>query len=82
MINTDHIEPDMPIICSEGGQFATVDHMVGPSTIKVNKDEVGQHHFIPVSWVLSIEDGKVNVDRPVDRAMQNWSTSSPNFIDE
>ena len=82
MINTDHIKPDMPIVCSEGGQFATVDRLVGPSTIKVNKDGVGQHHFIPVSWVLSIENGKVNVDRPVDQAMQNWSTLSPNFIDE
>ncbi|MDP3334665.1 MAG: DUF2171 domain-containing protein [Methylococcaceae bacterium] len=82
MINIDQIQSDMPIVCSEGGQFATVDHLEGPGYIKLTKDETGQHHYIPLSWVTSIEDGKVIVDRPGDKAMQEWSSTSPNFIED
>ena len=77
MINTDTIKPDMPVVCSQGGQFATVDHMEGEYTIKLTKDKTGQHHYIPVSWVTSTDDGKVHVDRPGDQAMKEWSTTPP-----
>jgi hypothetical protein len=75
MINTDSIKPDMPVVCSQDGQFATVDHMEGKNTIKLKKDKTGQHHYIPVSWVTSTEDGKIKVDRPGDQAMKDWSTT-------
>ena len=77
MINPDQIKPDMPIVCSQDGQFATVDHMELTNTIKLKKDETGQHHYIPITWVSSIENGKVKIDRPGDQAMQEWSTVSP-----
>jgi len=77
MISPDQIKPDMPVVCSQDGQFATVDHMDGPTTIKLTKDKTGQHHYIPVTWVTSLEGGKVNVDRPGDQAMKEWSTSPP-----
>jgi sporulation protein YlmC with PRC-barrel domain len=79
MINTEQIKPDMPVVCSQDGQFATVDHMEGTNTIKLKKDKTGQHHYIPVSWVTSTEGGKVKVDRPGDQAMEEWSTSPPNM---
>ena len=79
MITPDQIKPDMPVVCSQDGQFATVDHMEGTDTIKLKKDETGQHHYIPLIWVSSIEDGRVKVDRPGDQAMQEWSTVSPMF---
>jgi hypothetical protein len=75
MINTQNIKPEMPVVCSQDGQFATVDHMEGDNCIKLKKDQNGQHHYIPTSWVESIEDGKVKVDRPGEEAMQKWSTS-------
>lgn len=37
MINTDEIKLDMPVVCSEDGQFATVDHMEETNTIKLKK---------------------------------------------
>ncbi|WP_411727369.1 DUF2171 domain-containing protein [Methyloglobulus sp.] len=77
MINTDQIKPDMPVVCSQDGQFATVDHMEGSNIIKLTRDKAGQHHYIPLSWVISTEDGKVKVDRPGDQAMQEWSTTPP-----
>lgn len=77
MIRPEQINPDMPVVCSQDGQFATVDHMEGTNTIKLKKDKVGQHHYIPLTWVSSIEGGKVKIDRPGDQAMQEWSTVSP-----
>ncbi len=76
MITANQIKPDMPVVCSLDGQFAVVDHMEGQSTIKLKKDENGQHHYIPLSWVTSTEDGEVKVDRPGDQAMQEWTTTA------
>lgn len=59
MIHPDQIKPDMPVICSEYGQFATVDHMENTNYLKLKKDDVGQHHYIPLTWVISTENGKV-----------------------
>ncbi len=77
MINPSQIKPDMPVVCSDDGQFAVVDHMEGSNTIKLKKDDQGQHHFIPVSWVTSADGGKVRVDRPGDQAMKDWSEQPP-----
>lgn len=65
----------MPVVCSEDGQFGTVDG-VEKTSIKLTKDDSGQHHWIPMSWVTSVDD-KVHVDRPGKQAMQQWMTESP-----
>lgn len=77
MIQPNQIKPDMPVVCSQEGQFATVDHMEGSDTLKLKKDKTGQHHYIPLSWVTSTEGGRVKIDRPGDQAMQEWSTTPP-----
>ncbi|QWF72192.1 DUF2171 domain-containing protein [Methylomonas paludis] len=79
MTNPDQIKPDMPIVCSQDGQFATVDHMEGANSIKLKKDKAGQHHYIPLIWVSSVIDGKVKIDRPGDQAVKEWSSVSPMF---
>ena len=71
------IKPHMPVVCSENGQFATVDHLEGTDAIKLAKDKSGQHHYIPLSWVSSVDD-KIHIDRPGDQAMREWSTTPPN----
>ncbi len=76
MINASQIKPNAPVVCSKDGQFAVVDHMEGTDTIKLNKDDKGQHHYIPMSWVTKVDD-KVHVDRPGDQAMREWSTTKP-----
>src|SRR5689334_14517816 len=48
MFNAQQIKPEMPVVCSEDGQFAVVDKVVGPTTIKLKKDDSGKHHFIPL----------------------------------
>jgi len=80
MINIDEIKADMPIFCSQGGQCAVVDHMEGNTSIKLTKDDTGQHHYIPLTWVTSTAEGKVTIDRSCSEAMEEWSTVSPNYI--
>lgn len=74
MINLSEIQPGMPVVCSEDGQFAVVDHLEGAQSIKLQRDKAGQHHYIPTSWVTKVDD-KVHVDRPGKQAMREWSTS-------
>jgi hypothetical protein len=71
-----NIKEGMPVVCSENGQFAVVDHLEGSSSIKLNRDDSGQHHYIPTAWVTKVDD-KVHVDRPGDQAMREWSTKPP-----
>jgi hypothetical protein len=66
------IRPQMPVVCSNNGQFAKVDHVEGKS-LKLSKDDQGQHHYIPLDWITMIDD-KVHVDRPGKQAMAQWST--------
>jgi hypothetical protein len=73
MVNAQEIKPDMPVVCSEDGQFAVVDHVDGKDSIKLKKDKAGKHHFIPMKWVTTV-DNKVHIDRPGDQAMREWRT--------
>jgi hypothetical protein len=74
MVDATQIKPHTPVVCSNNGQFAVVDHVEGKDSIKLAKDDKGQHHYIPMSWVTKVDD-KVHVDRPGKQAMQEWSTS-------
>lgn len=74
MITSGQIKSGTPVVCSENGQFAVVDHMEGSDTIKLNKDNQGQHHYIPLNWVSKVDD-KVHIDRPKSQAVAEWSNS-------
>jgi hypothetical protein len=75
-IGTNGIREHMPVVCSDGGQFGTVDGIEG-SSLKLTKDEHGQHHWIPLDWVTSV-DKHVHIDRPGKQAMKQWSTEPLN----
>ena len=76
MINATQIKPKTPVVCSNNGQFAIVDHMEGTDTIRLVKDEKGQSHSIPLKWVTKVDD-KIHIDRPGDQAMKEWSMQPP-----
>ena len=75
MTDQSQIREHMPVVCSTHGQFGMVDKVEG-DTIKLTKDEQGQHHWIPMSWVTRVDE-HVHVDRPGQQAMQEWMTSPP-----
>jgi len=79
MPHPDQIKPDMTVVCSENGQFAIVEQMEGTNYLKLKPDNTGRQHYIPLTWVSSIEDGKVKIDRPGEQAMHGWSSVSPTF---
>ena len=73
--DSSKIKDHMPIVASMGQQLGTVDHLDGNS-IKVTKNEQGQHHWIPLSWVTSVDD-HVHINKTKDEAMRDWMTSQP-----
>ena len=75
-ITAAQIKPDMAVLCSQHGEFATVDHMQGPATIKLKKDKAGVHHYIPLAWVQTV-DNELHIDRPGAQAMKEWSDKPP-----
>lgn len=75
-MDSGQIHPHMPVVCSNNGQFAVVDHLVGPDHIKLVRDPDGVHHYIPTAWVTWVDD-KVHIDRPGADAMREWTTEPP-----
>lgn len=75
MIDPAQIRAHAPVLDSEGQEFATVDR-VEDAYIKLTKDEQGQHHWIPLSWVRRV-DSRVHIDRPSDVARRDWLTTQP-----
>jgi len=75
-MDTTKIKDHMPVVCSDNGQFAVVDHLDVGNTIKLTKDDQGQHHWIPQEWVTRVDE-HVHVDRPGDQAMREWPSTPP-----
>lgn len=71
------IKEHMPVICSAGDQIAVVDHLDG-TYIKLAKNDSpdGKHHWIPLDWVTRV-DQHVHINRPGDRAKQEWLNEDP-----
>ncbi|MBX7116736.1 MAG: DUF2171 domain-containing protein [Myxococcaceae bacterium] len=71
MISSNLIKPNLPVVGSDNVQCAVVDHMEDRDTIRLNKDEKGEHHFIPLAWVESVDD-KVHLSRTGDEVKRQW----------
>jgi hypothetical protein len=67
------IKPHMPVVCLGDAELGSVDHVEGKDAIQLAKDERGEHHYIPLDWVRSVDD-RVHLDRSRARAMREWST--------
>lgn len=70
------IQDHMKVVCSNGTQVGTVDHLDGENSIKLTKDDKGNHHWIPISWVKDVNHGVI-LDRPVMQVQEEWSDSNP-----
>ncbi|MBK8170243.1 MAG: DUF2171 domain-containing protein [Sandaracinaceae bacterium] len=74
-VDKKQIKVGMPVVCSNDGQFGVVDRVEGDS-IKLNKDDKGVHHYIPVSSIASVDD-KVHANKPGEEMMRSWTTQAP-----
>lgn len=74
MIDSKQVKPDMSVVGSDNTPLALVDHLEGSTSIRLKKDGTGQHHFIPLSWVTSVDE-KLHLDRSKEQAEREWKTS-------
>lgn len=71
------IENHMPVVGTDGTELGKVDHLEGENSIKLTRDENGNHHWIPIGWVTGVESNRVTIDRAVNHAREEWSDSNP-----
>ena len=74
MVDAKRILPHMIVVCSDGEEIAEVEHLEGASAIKLTRDETGQHHFVPLVWVASVDE-RVHLDRPARAVREQWTTA-------
>lgn len=70
------IKEHMEVLGSDGGFVGTVDH-VQDSEIKLTKssDTSGQHHFIPLDWVSTV-DSKIHLSKAARDAKTQWRAAA------
>lgn len=73
-MNATDIKEHMPVVGSCGNPVGTVDHVQGDQ-IKLTKDSdphgKGHHHFLPLSQVKGVENGKVVLTVNSEQAKQS-----------
>ena len=72
MANAAQIKEHMDVVGSDGQHVGTVDKVEG-DRIKLTKNDPqagGQHHYIPLDAVASVEQDGVRLDMPAEQARQ------------
>ncbi|WP_293683087.1 DUF2171 domain-containing protein [uncultured Phenylobacterium sp.] len=74
MIQASQITEHMEVVGSDGGHVGKVDHVVGDQ-IELAKFDFGsgfKHHMIPMTWVETIQNGKLCLNRTKEAAKAAW----------
>lgn len=75
MVDATQIKEHAEIVGSDGAHVGTVDHLEGSDRIKLTKKDQnahGHHHYIPLSWVESVENDKVKLNKTAQDAEDHW----------
>jgi hypothetical protein len=76
MVDAAMIREHMEVVGSDGGHVGRVDHVFGDE-IELTKLDLAsglRHHMIPLSWVESIADDEIQLNRTKDAARSQWRT--------
>jgi len=76
MVHADMIREHMEVVGSDGGHVGRVDHVVGDE-IELTKLDLAsglRHHMIPLSWVESVTEDEVILNRTKQAARSQWRT--------
>ena len=71
MINPAKIQKHMNVVSVENEPLGMVDHILG-SNLKLARDVVGQHHFVPLTWIDHIDD-KIHLALRADDVQRMWA---------
>jgi len=76
MVDVSMIREHMEVVGSDGGHVGRVDHVLGDE-IELTKLDVAsglRHHLIPLSWVESVTEDEVLLNRTKQAARSQWRT--------
>ena len=76
MINASQIREHMEVVGSDGKHVGTVDHVEG-DRIKLTKNDPaaqGQHHYLPLNVISTIDQNKIRLNQTASQAQQMWQT--------
>lgn len=74
MADASQIQEHMEVIGADGGHVGTVDRVEG-QRIKLTRSDPaaqGEHHFIHLDMVATLEGGKVCLNRTAAQAKDEW----------
>ena len=77
-MDATQIQEHMEVVGSDGGHVGAVDKVEG-QRIKLTKNDPmaqGQHHYLHLDVVQSVEDGKVRLTRTAAQAMDEWGSEA------
>ena len=75
MIQASQIREHAEVVGVDGLPVGTVDGMAGDNLIKLTKNDPqaqGEHHFIPLSWVKSVEGSSIVLTKTGQQARDEW----------
>ena len=74
MVSAEQIREHMEVRALDGAHVGTVDHMDGPSRIKLTKNDSsdGQHHLIPLEWVDHVDE-HVHLSKDLSDVKSQWT---------
>jgi hypothetical protein len=78
MTKAENIKEHMEVLGSDGAHVGTVDHLDGDTQIKLTKTDpqaMGQHHFIPLTWVDHV-DAHVHLNKSSNDAFAQWKSAA------
>jgi hypothetical protein len=74
MISPAKIQKHMDVVSSKSEPLGMVDHVAG-TDLKLARDVVGQHHFVPLTWIDYIDE-KIHLKRPAKDVERLWAGES------
>ena len=78
MVDASQIKEHAEVVGSDGAHVGTVDHLDG-QRLKLTKTDPaagGEHHYIHLDSVASVEDGKVHLNRTAAEAKDEWGVEA------
>ena len=74
MEDTSQIREQMEVVGSDGQHVGTVDRVENDKIKLTRKDPEaeGQHHYIPIDWVDSVEQNEVRLNKMSGEAQAEW----------
>ena len=79
MVDATQIKEHTEVVGSDGVHVGTVDHIEGSNRIKLTRRDPnagGEHHYIPLDWVESVENDRVRLNKTGQEAQAQWQGDS------